>query len=302
MAYPPVQSTTEALLAPAELERLRLLMKHRPARLTRTTQHAGANVSLFRGQGMAFEDLRPYQQGDEVRHLHWRATARSGKPIVKVFREERARALHIVMDRTASMAFGTRRETKAQSAARATALFACAAAAAQDPVGIVLRETTLRELPPARGWDALWPVLTHVAAPLDAAAANTPARYSHIAQRLMRVASRGATTVLIGDFLSLEEDDVPALRQLAERCELLAVHVVDPAEEELPAAGRLRLATGTGGDTAVIDTGDPHVRARYASARAAWRKDLREKLARAGARHWPVYTHLDTYAQLEPLL
>lgn len=293
---------SEPLLAPAELERLRFLVKHRRSRPVPATALPGANASLFRGQGMAFEDLRPYQQGDEVRHLHWRATARSGKPIVKVFREERSRALHIVMDRTASMAFGTRRETKAQTGARATVLFACAAAAVQEGVSIVLRANALRELPPARGWDALLPLLMHVIAPLDIGAAETPPRYGQIARRAARVAPHGATTVLIGDFLTLDDEDAAALRQLAEHGELLAVQVIDAAEETLPQAGRLRLAAGPGGEPIVIDTSDENVRLRYASAMAQRRRELRARLAAAGARHWPIYTHLDTYLQLESLL
>src|SRR3569832_2768837 len=113
-------NTTPPLLDIGELERL----QHQTLHHRRTKQRpvagrwTGAARSLFRGRGMELDDTRAYQPGDAVRHIDWRATARSGRPLSKVFREARQRELHLVIDRGVFLFFGSRVVSLAFSAAR----------------------------------------------------------------------------------------------------------------------------------------------------------------------------------------
>ena len=98
-------------------------------------QLAGQYHSVFKGRGMSFDEVRPYQPGDEIRHMDWRVTARSGKPHTKLFEEEREQGLLLALDCNPGMRFGTRVRFKSVQAARAGALLAWMASAAGDRVG-----------------------------------------------------------------------------------------------------------------------------------------------------------------------
>ncbi len=129
----------------------------------------GAWRSAFRGGGVEFEESRPYVPGDDVRAIDWNATARTGTPWVKRFREERSCTLLLALDASASMAFGTTGRSKAQTAAHAAALLAASAAQAGDPVGfIAFGDDLRREVPPGRGDAHTWRVIRAAAASADA--------------------------------------------------------------------------------------------------------------------------------------
>src|SRR3569623_3029854 len=165
-------NTTTPLLDIAELERLQRQTLHH-----RRVQHrpvagrwTGAARSLFRGRGMELDDTRAYQSGDDVRYLDWRATARSGRPMSKVFREERPRQVSLVIARSASMYFGTRVGAKAAAAARGAAILAFIALAEHDHVaGLVLDGARERAFPAARHLDGVLPLLRAAGAPMHAA-------------------------------------------------------------------------------------------------------------------------------------
>jgi len=290
------------LLTIAELELLQrqtlqcLARRRRPV----ASKLAGPTQSVVRGRGMELEDLRAYQPGDDVRHMEWRATARSGRPITKVFREERQRLVYLVLDRGPSMAFGTRREIKAATAARAAALLAFGALARQERLaGLICNGDGDLDFPATRTLDGVLRLLAAAVAPIGAVinGAGTMADALH---QLDRAAERGSAIYLISDFHSFGVRQQPVLRHLGERCDLTALQVIDPAEEQLADAGPLRLR-GPDGNLCVVDSSDARLRDRYAAAMAGRHAALKRMLHGAGINLVRLSPEEDTPRQLDRL-
>jgi len=197
--------------------------------------------SAFRGGGIEFEESRPYVPGDDVRAIDWNATARTGTPWVKRFREERSCTLLLALDASASMAFGTTGRSKAQTAAHAAALLAASAAQAGDPVGLLaFGDRVQREIPPGRGDAHTWRVIRAAAESADAP--HGPTDLGVVADWVRAHARRRSLVVVLSDF----RNPAPALARrtlagLGRRHDLVAAIVEDPRERELVAAGGLRL-------------------------------------------------------------
>lgn len=306
------------LLSIADLEQLqsKALERKLRSRHRATSPIIGQRPSGFRGHGMELEDVRAYQAGDDVRYMDWRATARSGKPIMKVFREERTQGLFLMIDRRPSMHFGTRGELKAVTAARSAAILAFSALGMGDSVAGMVVENAApahpcahrtwascpadeKFFPGARDINNVLQLLRAASAPL--AALPIADRHTVIMSTLLaqidRAAARGASVCLISDFKDLRAEHVPALLQLTANHEVLAVQIIDPGEETLPDAGKLRMAS-PGGELFVVDTADAGLRTRYAQAMAKQHADLDQLFSRTGISLQRLYTHKDTFEQL----
>lgn len=291
----------QVLLSTAELEQLQFkILEHtRHSRHRATSPVIGQHPSVFRGHGMELEDMRAYQAGDDVRYMDWRATARSGKPIMKVFREERSQGLFLMIDRRPSMHFGTRGELKAVSAARSAAILAFSALAMRDSVAGMVVESDEQFFPGARDINNVLQLLRAASAPLTPLpmADRHTAIMSTLLAQIDRAAHRGASICLISDFKDLRAEHVPALLHLTASHEVLAVQIIDPGEETLPDAGKLRMAS-PGGELFVVDTADAGLRTRYAQAMAKQHADLAQLFSRTGISLQRLYTHKDTFEQL----
>jgi len=250
---------------------------------------AGGYASAFRGAGIEFDELRPYELGDDVRAIDWNATARRGETYVRRFREERDQTLVLLLDVSASMGFGSVGRSKAQAAAHAAALLAAAAIHAGDRVALVTFADGVRaELPPGRGeghaWRLIETAVTEASRCSGATDLAAAARHLH-ARRLRR-----SITVLLSD---LRDDDAlppgearagPALASLARGHDLVVGAVVDPCELAIPSAGRLRLRDPErAGRVGVLASGRARVRAAYAAAARARRADVTRRVRGLGA-------------------
>lgn len=283
------------LVADEEFERLRLIALHSRLQRRSTGSLAGAFTGRQRGEGLDLHESRPYQQGDDVRHMDWRATARSGRPITKVFLADRRRDLFLVIDRRPSMMFGTRRELKAATAARLAALLAFRALAGQGTVsGLVLSGRAVRF--PAGGTLAgILPLLRAAAAP----AACEPG----VETPQPQVPADAALT-LIGDF----HDVLAGTASLAQylpaggRTAVTAIRIVDDAERALPAAGLLRLAAPAGGDVVLVDTDDAELRRRYAASAASRDREFARACAALDVTPVTIGNCRDLLPQIAPLL
>lgn len=294
--------TNTPLLTIADLEMLQRQTLRFQARQRQpvASRFAGPVLSLFRGRGMELEDLRAYQAGDDVRHMEWRATARSGRAITKVFREERQRLVYLVIDRGPTMAFGTRREIKAATAARVAALLAFSAVARQERVaGLVRNGDGEQSFPATRTLDGALHLLRAIIAPLTAA--PSPAFELASLERLDRGVERGSSIYLISDFQHFDERQLLVLRHLAEYCEVTAIPIVDPAEEQLTPIGRTRFRAADG-KLYVVDTDDPRLRERYAAVMEERSAALQRGLLGAGIDVVRIHTHDDVVSRLEQLL
>jgi uncharacterized protein (DUF58 family) len=280
----------QPLATRAELERAARLLEVRSRREV-SSAFAGGYRSAFRGGGVEFEESHPYAPGDDVRAIDWNATARSGVPYVKRFREERDQTVVLAVDVSASMSFGSPGRTKAALAAHAAALIAAAAGRAGDRVGLLSFDTEIRsQLPAARGEAHAWRILRALVGAAGQGAGGTDLETA--LSRLRAGIRRRAVVVIFSDF---RDDGFFAagpdrssprteLVALARDHDVVAATICDPREEEIPAAGIVRLCDPEApGRRLVFDTRSARARARYAAACAVWRRALERRLRADGA-------------------
>lgn len=245
------------------------------------TALSGGYRSSFRGGGIEFEEVRPYQPGDDVRRIDWNVTARNGEAFVKSFREERQLSVHLLVDTSRTMDFGSSEFSKRELAAQFTALISLVALRAQDRVGLTLfgAEPGLH-LPCKKGKNHVLRILREVMA---AQPDSQRSDLKHALENHHRAERTRSMVFVISDFLS---DDGPAswqdaLSSLNARHDVIAVRVVDPFEERLPKAGMLRVRE-LGTDRATeIDTRSKSVREIWAEEASARRRTLNSALSRA---------------------
>ena len=202
---------------------------------------AGHYRSVYHGRGLDFDEVRPYQAGDEIRTIDWRVTARRGYPHTKLYREERERPNLLFVDLGASMFFGSQRLKSAQ-AIRAAALSAWAAHLAGDRVGGVIssdQETWLR--PPRGQRESLLALLNALQKlqPRKPSAANTD--FNRDLQRLSRLTRPGSLVTIISDFQQLNDESSKILHQLSRSNDVVLIRLFDPLEAHAPKQGRFRL-------------------------------------------------------------
>jgi uncharacterized protein (DUF58 family) len=263
-------------------------------------ERSGGIASRWRGRGVDFRESRIYQPGDEIRHMDWRVTARSGKPHTKLFEEEREQSLLLALDCNPGMRFGTRVRFKSVQAARAAALLAWMAAAAGDRIGALGfgggitgevrpaggRRGVLRVLRALRDWDA---VASAAPEPLSAALART--------RRLLRP---GMRLVLFSDGFAADAAATGPLAQIAARHEVAVVLLRDALELAPPPPGRYALQLGSARQ--MIDFADARVRAGWSERFAAARARLTGQCATLGIRVLELDGHADLRRALAPLL
>jgi uncharacterized protein (DUF58 family) len=239
---------------------------------------AGGYHSVFKGRGMAFSEVRPYQPGDEIRFIDWNVTARMGDPFVKVFAEERELTALVAVDRSASQEAGLSAQAKAEVAAEIAGLLVFSALENGDRAGLVLFTDRIeRYVPPRRGRKHGLRLIT------ETLAFRPRGRGTDLAGALGHITQaqrRRAVVFVVSDFLAGDYEQ--ALAVAARRHDVVPVVVSDPVEEALPAAGLSGLWPLTDaetGETALVDLSNRKARAAYARAAAAAR-EKRERLFR----------------------
>lgn len=222
---------------------------------------AGQYHSAFKGRGMEFEEVREYQPGDDVRTIDWNVTARSGRPFVKSYREERELTVMLVVDVSASQDFGTREQLKSELVAELGATLAFSAIQNNDKVGLILFTDRVERFVPARKG------LRHVLRVVRELLYHSPAgRRTDVAaalEYLSRVLRRRAVVFLISDFQTPPFDR--PLRVARHRHDVIPVLVRDEREETLPPVGYVELLDPETGEQLVVDTRSRAVRDRFAA-------------------------------------
>jgi uncharacterized protein (DUF58 family) len=212
-------------------------------------QNFGDARSAHRGYGLDYEESRPYQTGDDPRYIDWQLTARSGELFMKVYREERRPGVFVLVDRRASMRFGTHSRLKVTQAARAAACIAYTAQQRHVSLGGVILELNPHWVSFSHSKDSSIDLI-HAASspclPYSSMAMELPNALDEepgIADTLNMLREflvPGSLVYLISDFMDLKEDHSASLMQLASKNHLSAIHVYDPAEMALPQTGALR--------------------------------------------------------------
>jgi len=206
---------------------------------------SGGHLSRFRGRGMEFDESRIYQPGDDPRNMDWRVTARTTRPHVKLFREERERPVWLLVDIGPAMRFGTRVAFKSVIAARAAALLAWAAADRGDRVGgLVFDESRHFERRPAARTRGLLPLLKALSEdPLPGEDGGHPS-LSAAARHLVHLVRPGSLVFLLSDFTGLTREDGAWLARLTAGNELVLVQIYDRLEATPPPPGRYAVTDG----------------------------------------------------------
>ena len=255
----------------------------------------GEYHSAFRGRGIEFSEVRPYQIGDDVRSIDWNVSARMSEPYIKLFEEEREQTLLLMVDISGSEDFGSGGTTKREVAAEICAVLGFSAIRNNDKVGLLLFSDEIeRFVPPKKGRRHVLRIIrdlyVHEAA---SQGTNLRAALDHAHHML----NRRAIVILVSDFLDAGYDK--ALRTLAQKHDVVAIRLLDPREEALPKVGLLSLTDSETGRPVLVDTSSKAARNAF-SARAADREAaVQSALKRARVDTVTVRTDAD---YVEPLV
>jgi uncharacterized protein (DUF58 family) len=241
--------------------------------------------------------VRAYEPGDDVRRIEWNVTARTGQPHVRVELAERVLVTWLVLDSSASMAFGTGDRRKADVAEGVAVAVGYAATKRGNRLGTISFGQSPTVEPPRQGRRALLDTL-QLLRTLPAGGTGTLREALELADRVVR---QRALVVLVSDFRGPPDWQAPLLR-LAGRHTVLAVEIRDPREQELADVGELRLVDPETGRQLRVDTSDRRLRERFAAAAAGERRALVASLASAGVRHVPLSTDGDWLRPLSAFL
>jgi uncharacterized protein (DUF58 family) len=245
---------------------------------------AGDYHSVFKGRGMEFAEVRPYQPGDDVRSIDWNVTARMGSPFVKKYVEERDLTVFLAVDVSGSLHFGSRAILKREMAAEISALLAFAAVRNQDRVGAALLSNKLELfLPPRRRRTH---VLRMVREILDRPARGETDLEKGL-QAVLGTLKRRAVLFLISDFL--DASCPSALKAAAARHDVIVVEIVDPRDNELPVSGPVVLEDAETGRIALVDGSRRGVRL-HRERRERERRELSRLTRKLGIDHLELRT------------
>ncbi len=282
---------------------------------------AGEYVSVFKGRGVEFDEVRPYIPGDDVRTIDWNVTARMGVPYVKRYVEERQLTLMLMADVSSSQDFGSSERSKREVTAELCALLAFSAIRNDDKVGLTLFHGGIEQyIPPRKGQKHALRVVREVLAHgAEAPEAPTPDSPRGLTRRfaswrrprspreatdigkamefLLSVSTRKSICFVVSDFL--DEGFERALVTANQKHDVIAVLVTDPRELSLPSVGLVTLRDAETGVTRVYDTASAAFREKMASESATRVRDLEHRLRSAGV----DFIHIDAAGSIvEPLV
>jgi uncharacterized protein (DUF58 family) len=241
----------------------------------------GVHRSLFRGHGLNFAGYREYQHGDDIRLVDWNVTARSNRPMLKLFEQEHASALMVVLDASASMT-GPHPD-KWDAAAALAVLFAFVAARDGERLGLVVTGEKGLAFSPRRGFAHASRIAHRLERPTSAGASSSGygGQVDEGVHRALRSLRTPGVVVVVSDFLGTRWD--AAIREAVRRHTVVGLTISTAFEHELPGAGLVRVQDAESGATRWVDSGSASVREAYAKRSIALRSEIRARLVDAGA-------------------
>lgn len=250
---------------------------------------AGQYQSVFKGRGMNFEEVRPYSPGDEIRAIDWNVTARTGEPYIKKFTEEREMTVMIVLDVSASGDFGSVRESKRELAAEVAAILAFSAIHNNDKVGLLLFSDRVELfIPPKKGRHHILRLIREM---LYFSPQGRGTDLAGALEYMNKLITRRAVVFLISDFFA--QDFSRPLTVSAKRHDMVALPIVDPAEESLPDVGVILLEDPETGEQIEVDTSRRAITRGYAELAETRSKEFGSLFGSRGIDMVPLRTDRD---------
>lgn len=272
-----------------KIRRIQIRTSHRVDEMLAGTWH-----SAFKGRGIEFEEVRPYQVGDDVRTIDWNVTARQDAPFVKLFREERELSVRLLVDCSASLNFGTQSQTKRELVTELGATLAMSAIKNNDRVGLTLFSDQVEKHLPARQGSRH--VLRLIRELLTHEPVGEGTDLNMALEHLQRTAKRRTVVFLISDFQVGDFDR--SFRVASQKHDIIPVVVSDVREQSMPAVGLVPLRDNESGQVRWLDTSSRRHRDWYEQM-VRDREQLRDALFR---RYRTEPLHLHTGEDLgEPL-
>jgi len=257
---------------------------------------AGEYRSVFRGRGMEFDEVREYTPGDDVRTIDWNVTARTGKPYVKRYCEERELTIMFAVDVSASGAFGSQSGSKFDLMIEVCALLMLSAQKNNDKIGLVLFSDEVKEyFPPRKGRAATRRLIRELvaAAPDPASSREGPAEGRTDLEAALafvsRVQRRRCVVFVISDYQD-EADWDQSLRVTNARHDVVAITASDPRERSLPPVGFVTLEDPETGEVMELDTSHGRVRALFEEEQRRRRESLGDRMRKSGVDELAVQT------------
>ena len=227
---------------------------------------AGRYHSAFKGRGMSFSEVREYRIGDDVRDIDWNVTARSGKPHIKTYEEERELTLMLMIDVSESRNFGSTTQIKKDVSAEIAAVLAFSAAKNNDKIGCLFFSDKIEKyIPPKKGRTHILRIIKDL---LDFTPESKCTDIGQAIKFLTNVLKKRATTFIISDFIDVDDDNMKAnfeqeLKLASKKHDIVAVRLYDEREKTLPDVGAMMFQDAETGQSLWVDTSSRKLRDSY---------------------------------------
>ena len=260
---------------------------------------AGKYHTAFRGRGMSFSEVREYRLGDDVRDIDWNVTARSSKPHIKIYEEERELTMMLLVDVSGSRDFGTTERMKQNIITEIAAVLAFSAAQNNDKVGCIFFSDKVEKfIPPKKGKSHILMIIREL---ISFQPESQRTAISEAVRFLTAVNKKRCTTFILSDFLSPQSDQAPledALKIAGSKHDLVCIRVVDEREATLPDVGIVELQDAETGRKVWLDTSSRSVREHYAERWNERVRSIEELLRRNRIDSATISTDGDYVAEL----
>ncbi len=258
---------------------------------------AGQYRSVFKGSGMSFDEVRPYQAGDDVRVIDWNVSARTGDLFIKVFVEERELTVFLLLDMSSSANFGTRGSQRRELIAEVAAVHAFSAIKNNDRVGLfIFTDEVAHFVPPKKGRTHVLRVIRDILEFNAPASPNTATGIPEAVKYLMNITKKRSVAILLSDFF-ISPPEMPgvqrALSVAAQRHDFVAYVTRDQADETLPTGGLVTLEDLEGGGLYLVDSSSRSVQRKFRRAALEDRANVETLLKRLSIDYEVIWTEQD---------
>ncbi len=255
------------------------------------SQHifSGQYHSAFKGLGMAFSEVRQYGYGDDVRFIDWNVTARFNQPYVKIFEEERELTVMLLIDVSGSNLFGTRNQFKSELATELAAVLSFSAINNNDKVGVIFFSDRVEKfIPPKKGRSHTLRIISEL---VNYTPSQSKTDIGEALRYLTNAIKKKCTAFLISDFLNANYEQ--ALRIAANKHDVVALHIMDRGEDQLPDLGLIHIKDPETGKFFLADTSDQAVRKAHHNWWMELQRQNNEIFRRNGVDVASLYTDRD---------